>query len=423
MPLIARSTHPTGLWLLLLLLACFDSPAHETPISAPDSDAESKIRYYSKRLGGPATYPAYARLGLAYAQKARETRQAKYYRQAREYLEKSLSYQRNFEALLGLATVFSEQHQFSVALPYAEEAAASMSAQPEALGVLFDIRLALGEVEQAQLVLQKIPTGFQSFARLAALREYRGDSKGAFEAILQAKEAAAALNSAIRAWVEVRGGSLLVAQCQLDEARQAYERALHFLPEYNFALEHLAEWHAFQEQWNAAESIYHKLLKKHVEPGHRLALADVLRAQGHGKEAARQEKQAVTELRRAEKAGATDVFRHLAMVLVESDKSAQEGLRYALADWELRQDAFAADTLAWAHFRNNHLNEALKFSKLALRSGTKVPAILLHGSEIQMRNGNFQESQALLERALACPTSLTPRDRILSDRLRQRMSR
>ena len=63
------------------------------------------------------------------------------------------------------------------------------------------------------------------------------------------------------AWAEVRVGALHVANCEAQEARDAYERALRIVPGYGFAREHLAEWHAAQGHWAEAGRIFRELIE------------------------------------------------------------------------------------------------------------------------------------------------------------------
>src|SRR4051812_30095865 len=97
--------------------------------------------------------------------------------------------------------------------------------------------------------------GFHAVSRLAALREYQGDLPGALQAMIQARNEAARskLSPNILAWAEVRVGALHVANCEAPGAREAYERALRIVPDYRFAREHLAEWHAAHGHWREAE--------------------------------------------------------------------------------------------------------------------------------------------------------------------------
>jgi len=407
-------------WLSVLALAAITLalPGAGKP-AAREKTADAKIAFYRARIGGPGTYPAYARLGLACLEKYRETGQAKFHAQALAYLRQSLCYQPNFEALLGLALALSERHQFKEALPYAEEALGAMPSDLEAAGVLFDIRLALGRIQEAEAgldVMLQAKSGFQSLSRLAALREYRGDFNGALAALLQAREQAeGTLSDATRAWLEVRLGSIRLRRCDASGARAAYERALKLVPGGDHASEHLAEWHAAQGHWPDAERLFQRLLRSRPTPHYRLALAEVCRAQNRPRDARREERRALKELRDAARDDAQDVFRPLALLLLERDDGAAEGLHWARRDWEIRQDALAADTLSWALWRNGSTAEALQLSAVAVKSGSRDGALLLHAGFIHSGSGRVTEGRTMLKEALACTLAFGPGERRLAD--------
>ena len=411
---------------LPFLLACLLIP--ETVAGpqefAPEKSSDEKIAFYRARIGGPATYPAHARLGLAYLQKFRETGQARFYDEGLRSLKRSLSYQRNYEALLGLAVGLAERHYFKEALPVAEEATAANPTGLEASAALFDIHLALGNVVKAEQTLNgmlRVQQCFQSLTRLAALREYRGDLSGALEAMEKAPHVAAGiLSKTTAAWAETRIGSLQLARCEVEKAHQAYFRSLALVPGYSFANEHLAEWHAARGQWKEAEKLFRQLLKSRPEPLYRVGLAEACRQQAKVREAKRQLEKAVAELRQSAEQGAQDPFRLLALLLLERGDT-QEAWQWAQRDWDVRQDALTADTLAWAHHANGQGAEAIRLSELALQSGSKHPALLLHGGLIQCRWGNREKGRALLEQALACPLAFGPHERSLAESARSEL--
>ena len=142
----------------------------------PGSDTDARIQFYQAKIGGPATYPAYARLGAAYLQKARETGDAGYYDQAERHLEQSLRYQRNFEAARWLAAAYSARHTFQRALPYAREAISAVPSDVESQAALFDAQLGLGDRGAAAATLAGMLDQGPSFTagtRLAALKKRR----------------------------------------------------------------------------------------------------------------------------------------------------------------------------------------------------------------------------------------------------------
>jgi tetratricopeptide (TPR) repeat protein len=409
-----------GLALFLSAALIAVAPAADR---ASKKTAAERITFYRARTGGPTTYPIYARLGLAYLDRYRETAKTRDWDQAVAALRQSLRYQTNFEALLGLAMALSERHHFAEALPYAEEALRAMPSDIEAAGTLFDIHLALGNVAAAEKVLQemlKAQRGFHALSRLAALREYEGDLHGALEAMHEARDAAARskFSPNILAWAEVRIGALHVANCEKQEARDAYEQALRIMPDYTFAREHLAEWHAALRHWPQAARIFRQLLKTNTSPAYRLGLSEALDARQQAEAAERERTKARDTMLAAQRAGAKDQFRPLALFYLEEDNVA-EGLRFAQLDWAVRQDALAADTLAWALFRNGQNAEAQNLVRQAVQSGNKSPALLLHSGMILCHAGDLVAGRPLIEQALACPLAFSPAERKLSAEARR----
>jgi tetratricopeptide (TPR) repeat protein len=402
------------------LLISTTAPAAERP---KKKSAAQRIEFYRARTGGPGTYPIYARLGMAYLDRYRETGNTGDWDKAVSALRQSLKYQQNFEALLGLAMVLSERHHFAEALPYAEEARRAKPSDIEAAGTLFDIQLALGNVAAADKIVQEMLSalrGFHALSRLAALREYQGDLHGALEAMKEARDEAARtkLPPNIVAWSEVRVGALHVANCEAQEARDAYERALRIVPGFPFAREHLAEWHAAQGHWPEAEPMFRELLKTHATPAYHLALAEALDARQQTTAAKTEKTKARDAMLAAERGGAKDQFRPLALFYLDAGNAA-EGLRFAKLDWEVRQDALAADTLGWAFFKNGENTEAEKLARQAVQSGNKTPALLMHSGTIFCHGGDINTGRPLIEHALACPLAFSPAERKLAAEARR----
>ena len=409
--------------LALLLNAALIAAAAAAERTSTKKTAAERITFYRARTGGPCTYPIYARLGLAYLDRYRETAKTRDWEQAVAALRQSLRYQTNFEALLGLAMALSERHHFAEALPYAQEALRAMPSDIEAAGTLFDIHLALGNVAAADKVLQemlKAQRGFHALSRLAALREYQGDLRGALEAMCEARDAAvrSKFSPNILAWAEVRIGALHVANCEKQEARDAYERALRIVPGYAFAREHLAEWHAAQGHWPEATLMFRELLKTNPLPAYSVGLAEALDARHEAAAAKRERTKAHDTMLAAQRAGAKDQFRPLALFSLEEGNVA-EGLRFARLDWAVRQDALAVDTLAWALFRDGQNAEAENLARQAVQSGNKSPALLLHSGIILCRAGDLAAGRSLIEQALACPLAFGPAERHLSAEARR----
>jgi tetratricopeptide (TPR) repeat protein len=382
---------------------------------------DARIQFYKLRLGGPATYPAYAQLGLAYLQKARLTGSAGDYAEAERHLLQSLGYQRSFEALHGLAALHLARHEFREALSRAQESAAALPSHVETQGLLFDAHLALGDTAKAAEIAERMmqeQTGFESLSRLAALRESQGEYVDALplmgQACLQAE--AEQRDADVLAWCQVRVGAIYLAKCDAVQAGHRYERALLLVPDFAFAREHLAELNAAQGNLAEAIALYREVLAESPHPEYRLALADVLALTGNSEEAARERRIAAGELRRSAESSRAD-WRPLALLLLEDPATEEEGLRWAERDWENRRDRFAADTLAWAYLRNQRPKDAWRILKPVVgpeTSGSGEPLLLLHAAQIQSARRRPADARRSLKKALACPVRLTPAEQLLA---------
>jgi tetratricopeptide (TPR) repeat protein len=206
--------------------------------------------------------------------------------------------------------------------------------------------------------------------------------------------------------------------CEKQEARDTFKRALRIMPGYAFAREHLAEWHDVQGLWTEAARIFRELLKTNAAPAYHLGLGEALDARQQAAAAERERTKARDAMLATQRAGAKDQFRLLALFYLEESNVA-EGLCFARLDWEVRQDARSADTLAWALFCNGQDAEAQSLARQAVQSGNKNPALLLHCGMVRCYAGDFVVGRPLIEQALECPLAFGPAERKLSTEARR----
>lgn len=228
---------------LLVIIAAVTFLLNDRP-PLPATDTDARIAFYQARTGGRGTYPAYARLGMAYLTKARETADPAYLAKAEENLKASMAFQRNFEALRALAFLAMEKHEFGAALEYATEAQATVPSDWEAKGILSDAYWALGDRSRAvKLVQEMLASGrnFAALSRLSVIRFAEGDTAGAIEsmrsACIQADKESRPLDN--RAWCYTRLGTYLAARGDTAAAEEACRRAVAYIPGYPYALREL----------------------------------------------------------------------------------------------------------------------------------------------------------------------------------------
>jgi Tfp pilus assembly protein PilF len=100
---------------------------------------------------------------------------------------------------------------------------------------------------------------------------------------------------------------------------------------------------------------------------------------------------------------------------------AGEALRLAKADFEIRQDAYAYETLAWAQLSAGDTAPALENIEAALATGVEDATVWYHASEIYAANGDDTRAIDYAQRALELSPEFdlfeAARARALVDRL------
>jgi tetratricopeptide (TPR) repeat protein len=92
----------------------------------------------------------------------------------------------------------------------------------------------------------------------------------------------------------------------------------------------------------------------------------------------------------------------LELALFDADHgSPRRALVAARAEWSRRRSVHVADALAWALHANGRDAEALRYSRLSLRLGTRDASFLYHAALIHHALGNAAEARDLLAEALA----------------------
>ena len=134
----------------------------------------------------PEDFKAYAQLGFAFQQKARETNDPTFYTQAEDALSKALAIKPDYyDALGGLGQLNLSRHEFVTALDWGRKAQALQPASAYAYGVIGDAQIELGQYDNAVQTFQKMvdlaPRPrfiFPCLLRPRALRRYTGRDPG-----------------------------------------------------------------------------------------------------------------------------------------------------------------------------------------------------------------------------------------------------
>lgn len=392
-----------GVVLLARLLAENGTVLQSTPAPAPvDYNPYAEIVRLQERLTAfPEDADAYAGLGLAHLQQVREDGDATHYRQAEEAFQASL--QRNPEqagALVGMGMLALARHDFATAIPWAERALAVAPHRAEALGLQVDANVELGRYDealaQAQAMVDLRP-GVASFSRASYLRELRGDTEGAIQAMQRALEVAVPGTESWR-WTSVQVGHLHFNRGEWAEADVYYQAALKSHAAYPFALAGRGRVAAAQGDTQAAIGFYAQALDRLPLPEFAIPLGDLYTLTGQPK-LANEQYGLVRVIQQINRSAGMAVDMELALFEADYGDPAT-ALQLARQAYAARPSIHAADVLAWALHRKGMDAEAQPYSAESLRLGTRDALLHYHAGVIAQALGQTDAARQHLQTAL-----------------------
>jgi tetratricopeptide (TPR) repeat protein len=378
-------------------------PVPVDAVLTPDASLPDRIASLQDRLRSrPDDARALAALGIAYVQQARVGADPGAYPRAEEALERSLTLQPpgNLEAHLGMGVLDLARHDFAAALVHGREAVSLNPYGGAGYGVLGDALLELGRYDEAfrtfQTMVDTDPDA-SAYARASYALELQGDVAGAIRAMELARDAAGTLADA--AWASHQLGQLHASGGRLRSAAEAYRRSIDLAPALVPPRAGLAKVAWARGRTEQAIRRLTWVVARSPMPEYVVALGDLYTVSGRTDLADEQ-----YALARAERElfRANGVNVDLELALFDADHgSPRRALVAARAEWSRRRSVHVADALAWALHANGRDAEALRYSRLSLRLGTRDASFLYHAALIHHALGNAAEARDLLAEALA----------------------
>lgn len=374
-------------------------------IPAPTGDSASEkavAEGLAKVRTSPDNAVVWTKLGDALAQRLRDSTDQSLYDSAGKAYERALALDgNNVAAMNGMAWVTGGAHKFDESIALANKSMAITPQNADALGILGDVHLELGDYESAFDEYQKmmdLRPDLSSWSRGAYLLWLNGDTLKATSLMQQAIRSGGAF-AENTAWCRAKlatmyfhDGSDSAAAQVLEPSLRAHSKNPHVL----LAAAQLAE--AMQEPDMAAE--YYKMMLKDGPQHDALAgLGDLHAAKGETAEAESYYKQ-VEELHAAHLATGVHDHTKMALFLADHDRNLVEALRLA-EQHKLTRNVLEADSLAWVYFKNGDNEKAIKAIKLALSRNTPDSSIHYHAGMIALKAGDMESAQRHLQVALA----------------------
>ncbi len=375
------------------------SPAAAAPV---DYNPYAEIVRLQERLRAfPDDAAAYAGLGIAHLQQAREDGDAAHYQQAEVAFQSALEREaEQLDALVGMGMLALSRHDFAAAIPWAEAALAVAPHKAEAVGLLVDAYVELGRYSEAletgQAMVNLRP-GVGSYSRASYLRELHGDTTGAIDAMQMALDVAVPGTEGWR-WTAVQLGHLHFNRGDWAQADVYYQAALQSNVAYPFALAGRGRVAAAQGNSDSAIRFYAQAVERLPLPEFVIPLGDLYAATGQSEEAA-QQYGLVRVIQRLNQAAGVSVDMELA--LFEADYGDPvSALQLARQAYAARPSLYAADVLAWALHRNGADDEAQRYNAESLRLGTEDALLHYHAGVIAHSRGDTASARQHLQTAL-----------------------
>jgi tetratricopeptide (TPR) repeat protein len=324
-------------------------------------------------------------LGLAYQQRARETGDPSYYRLSDGVLRRALRLApHDLDATSGLASLALSRHRFALALELGRNALAISPSTARNYGVVGDALLELGRYPQAFRsfdTMTRLQPSVSSYSRIAYARELQGRLEPARRALLLALDAAAD-EPEPTAWTETQLGKLELGRHRLAAAASYLHAALRTMPGYVYALDALAQVEFARGDLRRATILERRAVETIPLPQFVGLYGDLLWA-GARHRAARVQYATEQGIRRLLMANGVRTDLETALFDVDHGVRLKASLALARIAQRARPSIDGDDVLAWALARNGRCTEALHYSRLALRLGTRDAAKLFHRAMIE----------------------------------------
>jgi tetratricopeptide (TPR) repeat protein len=381
------------------------------PEATGNSLADKTIAKWSAQVRQkPDDDRAWAVLGDALMQKARETADLSYYGHAEKAYRKALDVKpKRVAALTGMAWVNGCRHEFEKSIAWANRAIALDPRDNEAFGLIGDANVEMGDYEAAFKNYQRmldIRPDISSYSRGAHLLHLTGNNKKAIWLMVKAVRTGApyAENTA---WCRAQLALMFFSRGALPPAEQTLKAALELTPNNYQVLAAMGKIKAAQKDYRAAIACYKRSIAIVPQHDSLVALGDLYALTGKPQEAEKQYA-LVETIHQLQKANGVRGDMQIAQFYADHDRNLPEALQEAEAEYTTRRNVYAADTLAWCYYKNGRYEEARSLIRQALRVNTPEARFLYHAGMIANRQGDRAAAQMYMYHALSLNPNFNP---------------
>jgi tetratricopeptide (TPR) repeat protein len=341
-------------------------------------------------------------LGRAWVRKARESADPGFYLNADACAEIVLERSPDQKLALDLrGLVLLNGHKFDEARALAVQVTSRHPEDPMAWGTLSDAYLEMGRYDEATDAAQKmvdLKPNLPSYSRASHLQWLRGDIVSAREAVRRALDSGRAgkTDPEPGAWVLVQAATMFWHEGDYEGAEAGFDKALERISDY--APANVGKGRVAMAKGDArrAAELFERAWK--VSP-----LVETAWLLGDAREAAGDAKGAAEAYATVEREGRRTDPRTLSLFLstkARSASDAEEALKLAREEYEVRKDIVTEEALAWALYRTGHIAEAKASITKARRLGTPDARLMFHEGAIRIAAGETAKGKKLVADAL-----------------------
>ena len=395
------------LYLLLLPVALWAQRPSPKQLTT-----DQRVAALSTQLKATPTDPLIRiELAGAYLQKMRETTDGAYFERARRLVNETiLQHPQHYEARRRNLEIEMMVHHFKEVIARGSKLLVERPTDAVVLGLVGDAFMERGDYDRASDAYQKMSDlrpSLASYNRIAFYRFVTGDPVGAIDAMRLAIRAGSREPENL-AWCLTDLGMMLWKTGAVNEADRAFREALARFPGYHPALGGIGRVEASRGRHEAAIQSFLAAQSRVPLPEYAALLAKLYRQTGQTAAATRQ--LALLDVAdQLDRAAGEMANRHLALAYADLEHRLPRALELARAELAVREDVYTYDALAWALYRNGHVEAAAQAMRKALSQSTPEPSFHAHAAAIYGAQGREDEAEASRKRAGALNPTYLPR--------------
>ena len=373
--------------------------AAEIPIAAGDDPEVGRAIALINKL--PDSPMGYDQLAILYIKRARQTGDFPLNERAVTSINKALEISPNDDHSRKLkASLLLSYHKFDEALALGQELEQASPDDAFVYGVLTDANFELGNYDDAVAAAQKMVDtrpNSASYARVAHLRSFYGDTKGSVEMFKLAARTADPADTEAQSWCLTQLGDEYWKYGKYEDANRTYDEALSILPNYYLALVSKGRNLASQNKLNEAAEILTSATNRIPNVEATILLGNIYQKLGDTEKARHQYD--LVEIIET-KLGVNNDQKRLALLWADQETNLDNALEITTRESQMRKDILTADAYAWTLYKRGSLEDAAAAISDALRLKSNDARILFHAGMIQKALGKQIEAKRSLSEAL-----------------------